>query len=219
MWRSVGDAARGRLPWWGRLGLMLALGTAVLAGCRQTPPVLEIGLAAPFEGQHRQVGYDVIYSARLAVRQVNAAGGIGPYRVALTALDDAGDPLRAREAAATLITDPDVIIVIGHWLTETTAAALPLYAEAGLPVLVGGAPPFDQLTPTSLPAPFVADYEAVTPFDETPGPYAGAAYDGLHLIFAALAQAAETGPPTRERVAAALATVEIDGMIGRIRAP
>ncbi|MCP5097251.1 MAG: ABC transporter substrate-binding protein, partial [Chloroflexi bacterium] len=64
----------------------------LLIGCASVAPVVKIGLVGPFEGQHRAVGYDVIYSARLAVREINAAGGIGGHRVALVALDDSGDP-------------------------------------------------------------------------------------------------------------------------------
>ena len=38
----------------------------------------------------------------------------------------------------------------------------------------------------------VAADEAVTPFDETPGPYAGPAYDAFQLLWQALAEAKET---------------------------
>lgn len=47
--------------------LLLALAT-LAAGCASVDPVVKIGLVAPFEGRHRAIGYDAIYSARLAVR-------------------------------------------------------------------------------------------------------------------------------------------------------
>ncbi|MCA9973855.1 MAG: ABC transporter substrate-binding protein, partial [Anaerolineales bacterium] len=106
-----------RLPSYAlRLPFLLLI---LLTGCASTAPVVKIGLVGPFEGQRRAIGYDVIYSARLAVREVNAAGGIDGVRVALVALDDSGDPRLARETAAALVVDPAVVAVIGHWSPET----------------------------------------------------------------------------------------------------
>lgn len=121
--------------------LALGLAAALLAGCASVKPVVKIGLVAPFEGRDRAVGYDAIYAARLAVRQVNARGGIGGYRVALVALDDRGDPTLATQSAASLVVDPSVVAVVGHYLPATTAAAADIYAKAGLPLLIAGAPP------------------------------------------------------------------------------
>lgn len=143
-----------------------------LVGCKAAPPVVKVGLVAPFEGRYRDVGYDVIYSARLAVREINEAGGIGGYRVALVALDDGGDPEMAAEVARSLVADPAVVAVVGHWRQETTAVAQPIYAEAGLRFIPGG----DPYDPQRLSTDFVARYEAVTPFDETPGMLAVPAY-------------------------------------------
>ncbi|MCA9945233.1 MAG: ABC transporter substrate-binding protein, partial [Anaerolineales bacterium] len=81
---------------------------------------------APFEGAQRELGYDAIYAARLAVREVNQAGGIGGYRVALVALDDRGDEQLAGETAVSLTIDSAVVAVIGHGLLETTAVAQPI---------------------------------------------------------------------------------------------
>ncbi len=111
------------------------------------PRVVKIGLVAPFEGRYRYVGYDAIYAARLAVREINAAGGIGGWRLELTAYDDRADPEMARAAARNLITIPDVVAVIGHYRETSTAAAATLYAEADMPLLVVGA----WLTATAAP--------------------------------------------------------------------
>jgi len=92
--------------------LALALAAALLAGCASVGPVVKIGLVAPFEGRDRAVGYDAIYAARLAVREVNARGGIDGTRVALVALDDRGDPTLATQTAAALVVDPGVVEVV-----------------------------------------------------------------------------------------------------------
>jgi ABC-type branched-subunit amino acid transport system substrate-binding protein len=101
-------------------------------------PTVKIGLAAPFEGRYRYVGYDVIYAVRLAVREANAAGGVGGYTVELVAYDDAADPVMAVEQARKLAADPEVVATVGHFRADTTAAAEDVYAEAGIPLVSPG---------------------------------------------------------------------------------
>jgi ABC-type branched-subunit amino acid transport system substrate-binding protein len=198
--------------------LLLGLALALVAGCATVDPVVKIGLVGPFEGRHRAIGYDAIYSARLAVREINAAGG--GYRVALVALDDRGDPELAAQAAASLALDPAVVAVVGHYLPETTAAARPIYAEAGLPLLATGAPPFAESDPEHLPAGFRETYAGVTPFDETAGPFAGPTYDAFGLLWQALAVAEESaGAITRSSVQEALPGLEYKGVTGDVRMP
>lgn len=96
---------------------------------------MKIGLVAPFEGRYRYVGYDVIYAVRLALREANAAGGVGGYSVELVAYDDGADPAMAAEQARKLAADPEVVTAVGHFREETTTAALSTYAEAGIPLV------------------------------------------------------------------------------------
>ncbi len=192
----------------------------LLLGCASVRPVVKIGLVAPFEGRDRAIGYDAVYAARLAVREANAAGGIGGYKLALVALDDRGDADLATQTAAALVVDTDVVAVVGHYLPETTAAAAVVYANGSLPLLPAGAPPFAAADPTALPPAFVAAYEGITPFDETPGPYAGPTYDAFALLWLALAQAEETGGGvTRATVQEALRGLEYEGMTGTVFQP
>lgn len=195
-----------------RAALLLALSLLTLlalSSCRSVAPVVKVGLVAPFEGRHRALGYDVIYSARLAVREINAVGGIGGTRVALVALDDGGLTEFAEETAASLVIDPGVVAVVGHWLPETTAAAAPVYAAGGLPLVPAGEPPFDAQDPAALPPEFVTAYTAVAPFDEIPGPYAGSAYAAFQLLWQAMAAAqAATGEIDRSSIHTALTDLQ-----------
>ena len=185
-----------------------------LAGCQSVDPVVKVALVAQFEGQNRAIGYDVIYSARLAVREVNEAGGIGGYRVALMALDDGGSPELARQVAQSLVIDPAVVAVVGHWDEVTTDTAVPLYTAARLPLIPTGMPPFGEYDPALLPADFTAAYEAVTPFEETAGPYAAPAYDAFQLLWQALGLAANEGAIERTAVTAALDGLTYNGLTG-----
>lgn len=199
------------------LALVTALATLV-AACSAHPastaPTLRIGLVAPFEGHGREIGYDVIYSARLAVRERNEAGGIAGYRVDLVALDDSGDPELAIRAAQSLAIDSLVMGAVGHWAELTTQAARPVYVELDLPLLVADGVLSDA---GRLPPDFVARYETVTPFDEKPGARAAAAYDACTMLFRAIEVAVEReGSPSRAAVARALAGLTTDGISGSL---
>lgn len=199
--------------------LLLLPALLLLAACQSVAPVVKVGLVAPFEGRDRAIGYDAIYSARLAVREINAAGGINGHRVALVALDDGGDETLARQAAATLARDPAVVAVVGHFGPQTGTTE-PIYAQAGLPLLMAGETPFVPVDPDRLPAAFREAYAAVTPFDEVAGPYAGPTYDAFTLLWQALAQAEQTaGRIDRASVRNALLGLEYDGLSGPVWQP
>ncbi|MBN2001831.1 MAG: ABC transporter substrate-binding protein [Anaerolineae bacterium] len=120
------------------------------------PRILKIGLVAPFEGRYRYVGYDAIYAARMAVSEVNTAGGLGDgWYLDLVAYDDRADPAMARAAAHNLASDPDVVAAIGHYRQEGSEAVGGIYANAGIPWVVTGAwlTPSMTLTWQLAPAP------------------------------------------------------------------
>lgn len=193
----------------GLLRLMLLVFVWLLSGCKSVDPVVKIGLAAPFEGRYREMGYDVIYSARLAVREINRAGGIGGYRVSLVAVDDGGDPAAAAEAAASMAVDPAVVVVVGHWLPESNAAAAPVYESAGIPFIRGGEGRFEPYPAAGLTAEFRQRYQDVTPFDEQAGALAGPAYDAFQLIWDTMALASSSeGEISRASMLAALSSLE-----------
>ncbi len=196
---------------------LLAAALALLPACARTPDVLKIGLVAPFEGAERALGYDAIYAARLAIRQVNEGGGFGRYRVALVALDDGGRPELAERSARSLVLDPVLVAVIGHGLPETTAAAAPIYQQNDLPLIPLGAPDWPPFAPASLPSDFTRAYEAVTPFDERPGLFAAPTYDAMQLLFAAMRQLASDGQVIdRQTLASTLSKVTHQGITGTV---
>jgi branched-chain amino acid transport system substrate-binding protein len=99
-------------------------------------PTVKIGLSAPFEGLYRDLGYEVLYSVRLAVRERNAAGGVGGrYLVELVALNDFNEPREAALQAREMAVDPGVLAVIGGWSGETARQSAPEYERLGLPFL------------------------------------------------------------------------------------
>jgi branched-chain amino acid transport system substrate-binding protein len=63
---------------------------------------------------------------------------VGGHNLELVAYDDGADPAMAVEQARKLATDTEIIAVIGHFREETTAAAMHVYAKAGIPLLAPG---------------------------------------------------------------------------------
>ncbi len=198
------------------LAVLLAL---FLSACQQAAPVAKIGLVAPFEGRLRDVGYDAVYAARLAVREINARAGAEGLRLELVALDDSGDVDLARQSAASLVLDPAVVAVVGHWNDETTDAARQLYADNDLVLLAMGQPPFERVQPAQLPQEFLERYAELTPFDEVAGPHAGPTYDAIYLLFGALELAETKGEISRESVARSLQAIQYDGVTGSVFQP
>lgn len=213
-WKLVLSNFQPRQRRW-QISNLLIIAMFLLVGCSSVEPVVKVGLVGPFEGEHRAIGYDVIYSARLAVREINEAGGIAGHRVALVALDDGGDVALAEQTAVSMSIDPGVVAVIGNWLPENTAVAGDIYAQHQLPFIPMGEPPFGQND--DLPFEFIQAYEAVTPFDETAGPYAGSTYDAFQLLWQAMAES-ETinGEINRDGVAKALSYLEYKGITGTV---
>lgn len=117
------------------LTLWATLASALLlAGCYgSTPPVVKLGLIAPFEELHRDDGYAALHAVRLAVDQRNAAGGVAGHRVALVALNDNARPDDARQQAANLAVDRDVLGVVGPLQGAVAQAAGPTFSQHGLP--------------------------------------------------------------------------------------
>jgi ABC-type branched-subunit amino acid transport system substrate-binding protein len=114
---------------------LLLVIVSLTACTASTQPVVKIGLVAPFEGRYRSIGYEAIYAARLTIREINARGGINGHRIELVALDDRGEPEQAITAARQLVLDPQVVAVVGHLRPDSSAAAMKIYCEAGLPVI------------------------------------------------------------------------------------
>jgi len=106
----------------------LAFLMAALFACRPDSGPILIGLAGPFTDS---VGAPMLRAARLAVQQINGAGGIRGRPVQLVARDDFGDPDSAVSVASYLV-GRGVVAVVGDVYSGTTLAAAPVYNGAGI---------------------------------------------------------------------------------------
>ena len=98
-------------------------------------PVVKIGVIAPFEGAGRPLGYAVLPAIKAAVAEANAGGELGPLSGGGGGVERRSGRATAAAQAQALALDPEVLAVVGPWAAETAAAAAPILAEAGMPVL------------------------------------------------------------------------------------
>jgi ABC-type branched-subunit amino acid transport system substrate-binding protein len=104
----------------------------VFTGCavQTTPSVIRIGLLAPFEGRYREIGYDLLYAARLALRDA------GQAHLELFPIDDGGAVESAIDRAEALRRNPLVQVVMVAGLAATDPQTLAAFGD--LPVIVIG---------------------------------------------------------------------------------
>ena len=195
---------------------LIALISFILIGCTQTPEVVKVGLVAPFEGQEREMGYDGIYAARLAVREFNQSQPVDGIKLALVALDDSSEVETAAGNSLALAADPSIIAVVGIGGEETRLITAENLAEASIPFIHTGVTPFGTTDPATYPAEFKQAYAEVTPFDEEAGELAGSVYDAFQLIQLGIKMLEEENRQiTAESMAEFLKSAKIKGITGK----
>jgi branched-chain amino acid transport system substrate-binding protein len=97
--------------------------------------VIKIGHVAPLTGGIAHLGKDNENGARLAVEEINAAGGIKlgdkTYKLDLVAEDDKADPKEGTLAAQKIV-DSGAIAIVGHLNSGTTIPASKIYSDASM---------------------------------------------------------------------------------------
>ena len=125
---------RGRITFLGLGIAVLAVGLwGAVAWLLRLEP-LHIAFPAPLSGPLAYIGEEARNAAQLYLDEVNAGGGIDGHRVVLDIVDDKGNPSVARSGVAG-IASGKALIVLGHYLSVTSAAAGPLYRDAHIPAL------------------------------------------------------------------------------------
>ena len=99
------------------------------------PAVIKIGHVAPLTGGIAHLGKDNENGARLAVDEINAAGGLKigdkTFNLELVPEDDKADPKEGTLAAQKLV-DAGVVAVVGHLNSGTTIPASKIYSDASI---------------------------------------------------------------------------------------
>ena len=108
-----------------------AAATEAPAAAQSTEPIV-FGMVAPMTGDAAEYGTQLERGVRLAVDEINAAGGINGRQVELDICDDKCDPYEASLCAQKMTANEKIFAVIGHVCSSCTLAAGPIYDKAGL---------------------------------------------------------------------------------------
>jgi branched-chain amino acid transport system substrate-binding protein len=93
---------------------------------------VKIGMGAPMTGGNASYGIDISQGATIAIKD---AGDVQGWKFALDAQDDQGAAEGGASVANKFASDPSIVAVAGHIFSGATAAAMPIYEKAGIPML------------------------------------------------------------------------------------
>ena len=131
--------------------LALVLCLSMLTGCgnnnQTSDEPIKVGFIAPLSGANAAVGGSNKTGVELAVKEINAAGGINGRQLQLFAYDDENDNTVAVSMANKLIQQDGVCAIIGSTNSSVTLAAMTVTQDAGIP----------ELTPNSSGAAITAN--------------------------------------------------------------
>jgi branched-chain amino acid transport system substrate-binding protein len=122
--------------------IVLVLITALLVGCSRQPSPnqpdrtpIKIGFFGDLSGPTFNFGLSAKNGMLMAADQINFAGGINGRKIDVVMEDDHGSPERAAELAGKLITQDQVIAIIGAGTSGNSRAAAPKAQDAHIPMI------------------------------------------------------------------------------------
>jgi branched-chain amino acid transport system substrate-binding protein len=118
---------------------LLAIGIIAIFGCNSasTNPETEIllGHYASLTGSQATFGQSTDNGLKLAIEEINAAGGVDGKQVRVITYDDKGEPREAGAAVTRLVSRDGVVAVIGEVASGLSLAGAPICQESGVPMV------------------------------------------------------------------------------------
>ncbi|MEG0877060.1 MAG: ABC transporter substrate-binding protein [Oscillospiraceae bacterium] len=139
------------------VALTLAVSMALtLASCGSTPTgstpaskaegtttitgdTIKIGVLAPLTGEVSVYGVATNNGVQQAVKDINAAGGIGGKQIECVVYDEKGDATEAVNAYNKLVQDDKVVAIVGDVTSGATLAVAQQSLQDGIPLITGTA--------------------------------------------------------------------------------
>jgi len=119
------------------LAMLLVL-TAVLSGCgakEEEASVIKLGTIGPLTGDYSMYGTATEEGAKLAAKEINAAGGIDGKNIEIVSYDSKGDKTEAVNAYNRMRDSDGVVGVLGATFSGTTLAIKEIAVGDNMPVL------------------------------------------------------------------------------------
>lgn len=93
---------------------------------------IKIGFAGPMTGDYSQFGIDMSNAMKIAVTDL---GDVQGWKIEMAIEDDGGGAEGGAAVANKLVSDPTFVAMAGHAFSGATAAAMPIYEKAGIPMM------------------------------------------------------------------------------------
>ncbi|GEO82132.1 branched-chain amino acid ABC transporter substrate-binding protein [Pararhodospirillum oryzae] len=110
---------------------LLATAAAVVLGAGVAQAEIIIATVGPMTGQYASFGEQMAKGAQMAVKDLNAKGGVLGQMLELKVGDDACDPKQA-VAVANQMANDGVVFVAGHFCSGSSIPASAVYQEEGI---------------------------------------------------------------------------------------
>lgn len=117
----------------GFLAAIALLGTSAAVRA-EAPPIL-VGHYASMTGKEATFGQSTDRGIRLAIKEINAAGGLDGRKLELKTYDDKGESQEAGKAVTRLITDDKVVAVLGEVASGLSNAGGRVCQQYGIPMI------------------------------------------------------------------------------------
>ena len=114
------------------LALAGALAAALPAGAETSGDPVTIGVSGPLTGPQAQYGELWKQGFDLALKKINADGGIDGQPLQYVFEDSQNDPRQSIAIAQKFISDPSIVVEVGDFSSTASMAASPLYQRGGL---------------------------------------------------------------------------------------
>ena len=111
--------------------LLLGASALVALGAGAASADVVIATAGPMTGQYAAFGEQMKRGAEMAVKDINAAGGLNGEKLVLKVGDDACDPKQAVAVANSFVNE-EVVFVAGHFCSSSSIPASAVYNEEGI---------------------------------------------------------------------------------------
>jgi branched-chain amino acid transport system substrate-binding protein len=117
------------------IALVVVFAAPAWTGSAQAADTIKIGFHAPLTGFAASDGKSASEGAKLAVEQINSAGGVNGKMIELVIYDDQAKPAQAIPIANKLIGQDQVVMGVSGSYSGPTRSAAGIFQEAGMPYI------------------------------------------------------------------------------------
>jgi branched-chain amino acid transport system substrate-binding protein len=121
-----------------QLGAASAVAAPLLPGAARADNSVNVGVVLPLSGANAQFGINARNGIQLVADQINDAGGIkslGGARINLIIADSTSTPTTAVNVAQRLLSQNDVVAILGAFVSSLTIAISEVTERRGIPLL------------------------------------------------------------------------------------